>query len=322
MNIKICNKCGRWLQKESNFFKHKFAKDGYENICKECVKARRKKRYKNIIYEIYCIQTDKYYIGQTIKNLSERISKHFSDAKRGRNQPLYIDILKYGKENFKYKEICEAKTESELNDLERYYISKYIEEGKILYNREAGGKDKTTMFYESKIKMSRSKNIKPFYVLNKDDLSIIGEFQTIKEAMDDLKVSGLKRILDKNKGYTKNITCIYKDEYNEISISELKDRIKFQKNKRSMLSSGKNNAMYGMVNEKNPNSKCAYIVKNNKIIEKFKTIKDLKAKYGYTSSEICRGKNNNYYKKFDIFIYNENNIPKSIREQGKEVSYN
>ena len=203
MNIKICNKCGRWLQKESNFFKHKFAKDGYENICKECVKARRKKRYKNIIYEIYCIQTDKYYIGQTIKNLSERISKHFSDAKRGRNQPLYIDILKYGKENFKYKEICEAKTESELNDLERYYISKYIEEGKILYNREAGGKDKTTMFYESKIKMSRSKNIKPFYVLNKDDLSIIGEFQTIKEAMDDLKVSGLKRILDKNKGYTK-----------------------------------------------------------------------------------------------------------------------
>ncbi len=31
-------------------------KDGLESQCKNCVKERRRSRYQNIIYEIYCIQ--------------------------------------------------------------------------------------------------------------------------------------------------------------------------------------------------------------------------------------------------------------------------
>ena len=49
--MKKCNKCG--IEKQlSDFFKHKNAKDGYENACKQCVKDRRRKRYSNTIYEI------------------------------------------------------------------------------------------------------------------------------------------------------------------------------------------------------------------------------------------------------------------------------
>ena len=95
-DIKVCTGCKEYLPNTAEYLnRNKNCKDGLETKCKNCMKEVKLRRYKNVIYELYCIETNTYYIGQTIKPLNDRISKHFSDAKRGREQILYEDIRKY-----------------------------------------------------------------------------------------------------------------------------------------------------------------------------------------------------------------------------------
>lgn len=157
-NYKVCAECGAILPKSKDFFfSHKHGKDGFENKCKECIKKRRRKRYKNIIYEIYCKEANIYYIGQTIKPITERISKHFSDAKRGRKQPLYEDMRMYDKQAFEYRVLEEVDKQEDLDDKEKYYIKKYLDEGKILYNREYGGRKNIEISEDTREEMSKAK---------------------------------------------------------------------------------------------------------------------------------------------------------------------
>ena len=214
MLTKICTKCGKEFPLTKDFFfKNKGGKDGFESQCKACVKERRHKRYKNIIYEIYCKPTDKYYIGQTIKPISERISKHFSDAKRGRPQPLYIDMRKYDKNEFEYKILEEVHDKNKLDDRERYYISLYINNGKVLYNRELGGRKNITVLDETKHLQAKSRGTKEFIVFDYDG-NELGQFKSITDARNYFGIYyEFGQLIDNIKLNTRDYIVISKENF-------------------------------------------------------------------------------------------------------------
>lgn len=84
------------------------------------------------VYKITNIQNDKVYIGQTIKSLNERFSRHMTDAMSNRLDTHFARaIRKYGPESFIIEQIDTAETQDELNKKEQYWIIKYnsVKEG-------------------------------------------------------------------------------------------------------------------------------------------------------------------------------------------------
>lgn len=92
------------------------------------------------IYSIECLANGKRYIGQSTNYIS-RMRGHRSELRRNahENDCLQKAWNKYGEDNFIFSIVEECKAE-ELDDLEKYYISKYNslshENG---YNIEGGG---------------------------------------------------------------------------------------------------------------------------------------------------------------------------------------
>lgn len=97
-----------------------------------------------IIYKITNILNDKIYIGQTKTPLEERMRKHYSNAKN-KKDIIGIDaaIQKYGKHNFKI-DILTYCDDNLLDELEKYYISKYNSFSGYGYNLTPGGQDHST----------------------------------------------------------------------------------------------------------------------------------------------------------------------------------
>ena len=92
-----------------------------------------------IIYKITNLINQKVYIGQTTKSLEERMLQHRNAFVSHQKTYLYGAMHKYGWDNFKFEVIdTSAQTKEELDNLERYYISKYnsMVEG---YNMTEGG---------------------------------------------------------------------------------------------------------------------------------------------------------------------------------------
>lgn len=93
------------------------------------------------IYKITNLINGKSYIGQSV-NIQKRFNAHKSAAFNPNNKnydfPLYRAIRKYGIENFKF-EVLEECNESDLNDREIWYISKYQTLNKNGYNQVDGG---------------------------------------------------------------------------------------------------------------------------------------------------------------------------------------
>ena len=90
------------------------------------------------IYKITNKVNNKIYIGQTITTINTRMSKHYSQANSDKNiTGIDAAIRKYGKDNFIVETICECPNE-DLDEQERYYISKYdsFNNG---YNLTSGG---------------------------------------------------------------------------------------------------------------------------------------------------------------------------------------
>ncbi|AKQ08406.1 homing endonuclease [Bacillus phage PBC2] len=90
------------------------------------------------VYMIVNTINDKAYIGKTT-NIQRRMSRHKSDAINGVNKYLYNGMRKHGIENFIYYILEEAYSESELNDLEIYYIALYDTYKGYGYNMSEGG---------------------------------------------------------------------------------------------------------------------------------------------------------------------------------------
>ena len=98
-----------------------------------------------IIYGVHCINTDRWYIGQTRKSFNLRYANNFFKRKFNglledseKVHLLQDDIEKYGKENFEIFEVIDvAFSEKELDEKEAYYIDlhKAYDEG---YNSNRG----------------------------------------------------------------------------------------------------------------------------------------------------------------------------------------
>ena len=98
-----------------------------------------------IIYGVHCINTDRWYIGQTRKTFNLRYHNNFFKRKfielLGDNEKIHLlqdDIEKYGQESFEIFEVIDvAFSEKELDEKECYYIDYYkaYDEG---YNSNRG----------------------------------------------------------------------------------------------------------------------------------------------------------------------------------------
>lgn len=74
------------------------------------------------VYIITCLVNGKRYIGSS-KNVAARLSTHFGrDAKRYVNREFYIDIRKYGIQNFTWS-VLETCSPENLIERERYYYN-------------------------------------------------------------------------------------------------------------------------------------------------------------------------------------------------------
>ena len=95
-----------------------------------------------VIYKLTNLINNKIYIGQT-KNFKQRMNCHKSscNSKRCKNKPLYIDIKKYGWNNFSKEILFESSNQKIINEKEKLFIkeykSLYTENG---YNIQSGGK--------------------------------------------------------------------------------------------------------------------------------------------------------------------------------------
>ena len=112
---------------------------------------------------IYLIENEinkKIYIGQTTKTIEERWAAHINIAKIRKN-PLYKDILLYGKENFSIKTI-ENVSNDDLDERECYYIKFYNTLYPNGYNMMLGGRkfNKDNPMYHNTSKIILSNRVK------------------------------------------------------------------------------------------------------------------------------------------------------------------
>lgn len=208
------------------------------------------KRYKNIIYEIYCIPSNTYYIGQTIKPLNDRISKHFSDAKLGRPQPLYDDMRLYERYNFTYREIECVQNANDLDDREKFWINQYIISNKKIYNKELGGRKGYIVSSDTKELMSKTKGTKTFIVYDVNK-KYVGEFLKIVDVNKKLHTYFKNKYI-KNGNCSKGYVCIYKEEFSFEKLDEIISNLSVDKNgkiKKKQDNNGTKNAMYGKGNK-------------------------------------------------------------------------
>ena len=95
-----------------------------------------------IVYRAINKVNGKVYIGITTLTMEHRKQGHFRDTKRLNRPTVYFHnaILKYGKENFLFETIDEAKNIEELNKKEKEWIKFYNSTDKNKgYNLDSGG---------------------------------------------------------------------------------------------------------------------------------------------------------------------------------------
>lgn len=122
-----------------------------------------------LIYKATCKETGKSYIGQTTKNLQERIFGHKYKTfykKENRfiyNNKFYTAIRKYGFSNFEWEILLDQIPICLLNDLEVEYIKQYnsFTDG---YNCSEGGDYNPMNYEENRNKISSVKKGKPGHV--------------------------------------------------------------------------------------------------------------------------------------------------------------
>jgi group I intron endonuclease len=93
-----------------------------------------------IIYKATNISNDKIYIGKTTRDINKRISEHKSRAKSGLPNKFHSAIREFGINSFKWEVIDNANSETELDEKEMFYISKYDSYSTKGYNDCLGGK--------------------------------------------------------------------------------------------------------------------------------------------------------------------------------------
>lgn len=153
------------------------------------------------IYKITNNINNKLYVGQTTKNLEERLREHFQNADNLKNFTLSNAIRKYGKDNFSIDQIDTADTKDDLNKKEIYWINYYksfdINYG---YNMTLGGDGGNTYMNRSEDQMSitRKKISQKAKMHNSNHGQYVGELNSMygKHQSDSAK----QKISEKLKG--------------------------------------------------------------------------------------------------------------------------
>lgn len=94
------------------------------------------------IYQIRNVRTNKRYIGQST-NIQHRKACHIYDLKHGTHKNRYLqEDYNNDSENFVFEILCKCRIE-DLNELEKFYIKKYLSNTRGNgYNIESGGTEK------------------------------------------------------------------------------------------------------------------------------------------------------------------------------------
>lgn len=209
-----------------------------------------------IIYIVTNKINNKYYIGQTIKNLNERRRNHKKDTKRKKTH-FYNAILKYGWDNFTWKTIYHNIPFQQLNNMEIWCIANYntYYNG---YNSTLGGDDNPMNNPESRRKSSLTQRGKILSEEHKNKISkgISGKNNPMANPKNRLKLSKLRKG-NKNpfygKQHTNEIMCkiieanskSYEITDPENSVFIIKNLAKFCRD--NSLSPG---CMYDVINKK------------------------------------------------------------------------
>ena len=106
-----------------------------------------------IVYKATNKINNKVYIGQTWRNLNQRINSHF---KNNHCSYFHNALLKYGKTNFNWEILFESSNQEDLDIQEIHYIKECKSQNKKYgYNIKSGG-SRGKFNKDSKIKMSKS----------------------------------------------------------------------------------------------------------------------------------------------------------------------
>lgn len=215
------------------------------------------------IYKATNIKNGKMYIGQTTKELKERVKRHFRDAIMTPSSIFHYALRKYGSKGFEWEIIDFDDSQDELNKKEIEWINKFDSTNiNIGYNSTFGGEGgKPTQ--ELKQKMSNIiKDIKgqKVYKLDKETYQVLKTFNSIADAAHDVSVSpgSISNCLFGSKFSVKGYKWVLAESWD--NDTEYQNLIKARKNK----------------NEFKVNAKTIYKlnVKTFEVISKFKSLAD------------------------------------------------
>jgi hypothetical protein len=119
---------------------------------------------RRIIYRVVNKATGESYIGASSKSLEDRMGDHLGKAKRGDGSWFQRAIATYGPEAFEWEQIDTANDPNDLAEKERRYILEFNTKERG-YNSDSGGGFK-----------------KQVYQYDVEDLSLVGEFDSLEEA--------------------------------------------------------------------------------------------------------------------------------------------
>lgn len=193
--------------------------------------------YEGFVYLITNKINGKRYVGQTRTTIENRYKEHIKKgfhSKEKNTKPLYIDLQKYGKENFCIKLLCKIESTDinelvyKLNQKEKEFISKLKTTKPDGYNVHKASNNKYVLGHPTNV---------PLY---KFDLNgnFIEYFSSIREAQISLGVTIINKKMREAcnngfiyKGYRWSYDNIYNSDYlkNKIEICQEKGKSRSKK---------------------------------------------------------------------------------------------
>lgn len=168
-----------------------------------------------LIYKATNPLTNKSYIGQTVKTLSQRAAEHKHKAlcENDTSNKFHNAIRKYGYDIFEWSILEESETwdYDTLDEREKYYIELYdsVNNG---YNTLYGGQGKSRI---DGVIMAELCGSKPFYAFTTQG-KLIGEFINKKQFSEkyDIPISRICEMVQNKTLSSKGIIIIDKEQYN------------------------------------------------------------------------------------------------------------
>ena len=172
---------------------------------------------KGKIYKLVSDHTDEIYIGSTIQKLSQRLTKHVSDFRKGRNKCTSKKLFELGKVKIILIENVPCNSKEELLKHERNYI-----ETMVCVNKVIPGRTDAEYYHDNKDK--HKEYMKEYCLKNKDKIKeykkeyCLKNNDKIKESKKEHYHKNKDKIKEKLKEYRLNNKDKLK-EYNKVKIT-------------------------------------------------------------------------------------------------------